>query len=101
MTQNHYKIPPQLQQCISADQAYHYRIVPVSRNGSGLVLKTDCETLDALLPELNIVLDTPVALEHCEREELQQYLTTNYRLGKRADVSQIGYSNDFLEKIFI
>ncbi|MEQ5790800.1 type II/IV secretion system protein [Muricauda sp. NFXS6] len=101
MSQQPYKIPPQLQQSISADQAFHYRIVPISKNGRGLVLKTDSGTLDALLSELNIVLDTPVVLEPCDREELQQYLTTNYRQGKQADVSQIGYTNDFLEKILL
>lgn len=101
MSQQPYKIPLQLQQSISADQAFHYRIVPVSKNGNGLVLKTDSGTLDVLLSELNIVLDTPVVLEPCDREELQQYLTTNYRQGKQADVSQIGYTNDFLEKILL
>ena len=47
------------------------------------------------------MLDTPVVLEPCDRDELQHYLTTNYRQGKHMDVSQIGYSNDFLEKILL
>ncbi|WP_127019811.1 GspE/PulE family protein [Flagellimonas beolgyonensis] len=99
MKKNGYHIPPQLQQCISADQAFHYRIVPVSKIGNNLVLKTDSESLDALLAELNIVLDTEVTLEPCVKDELQQYLTTNYRQRTNQDVSQLGYTNDFLEKI--
>jgi len=101
MSQRCHKIPSQLQQRISADQAFHYRIVPVSENGNGLVLKTDSGALDELLLELNIVLDAPVVLEPCDREELQQYLTTNYRQRKDQQVSQIGYTNDFLEKILL
>lgn len=101
MPQKTFKIPPHLQQCISADQAFHYRIVPVSRDSTGLVLKTDSETLDALLSELNIVLDTQVSLQHCEREELQQYLTTNYRQRKNQNAGHFRYSTDFLEKILL
>ncbi|GAB4519942.1 MAG: GspE/PulE family protein [Allomuricauda sp.] len=96
-----YKIPTELQQRISADQAFHYRIVPISNNGNGLVLKTDSAALDALLSELNIVLDVPVVLESCGSEELQQYLTTNYRQRADREVSQMGYSTDFLEKILL
>lgn len=101
MQKNSFHIPPHLQQCISADQAFHYRIVPISKNGDNLVLKTDSSTLDELLAELNIVLDTTVSLEICEREELQQYLTTNYRQRTNNDVTQFGYTNDFLEKILL
>lgn len=101
MSQASYKIPTELQQRISADQAFHYRIVPISNNGNGLVLKTDSEALDVLLSELNIVLDTPVVLESCGSEELQQYLTTNYRQRADRQVSQMGYTTDFLEKILL
>lgn len=90
-----------MQQCISADQAFHYRIVPVAKDSTGLVLKTDSDALETLLSELNIVLDAPIILESCEREELQNYLTTNYRQRKEQSVSQIGYTNDFLEKILL
>ncbi|MCK0160140.1 GspE/PulE family protein [Allomuricauda sp. F6463D] len=101
MSKQSYKISPRLQQCITAEQAFHYRIVPISNDSTGLVLKTDSGALEALLSELNIVLDTPVVLEACDQEELQQYLTTNYRQRNGQSVSQIGYTNDFLEKILL
>jgi len=101
MSDRPFKIPPHLQQCISADQAFHYRIVPVSKDDKGIVLKTDSTVLETLLSELNIVLDTPVILQSCEREELQQYLTTNYRQRNGNNVSQMSYSTDFLEKILL
>ena len=101
MKANSYKIPAHLQQCISADQAFHYRIVPVGKDENGLKLKTDNESLEMLLAELNIVLDSNVFLEPCGHEELQQYLTTNYRQQKKKETSQLGYTNDFLERILL
>lgn len=90
-----------MQQCISADQAFHYRIVPISRDENGLVFKTDNTSLKELLAELNIVLDSKISLEPCGHDELQQYLTTNYRQRKKQETAQLGYTNDFLESILI
>lgn len=101
MLQKIFKIPPHLQQCISADQAFHYRIVPVAKNDTGLILKTDNNALKELLAELDIVLNSKVVLEHCPSEELQQYLTTNYRQGKAQEISKFAYTNDFLERILL
>ena len=53
-----YTIPPNLQQKITAEQAFHYRIVPVKDSKEGIVLKTDSDALTNLLTELQIVLDT-------------------------------------------
>lgn len=99
MREDKFKIPSHLQQSISADQAFHYRIVPVSRDEKGLTLRTDSTSLQELLSELNIVLDSKISLETCDPEELQQYLTTNYRQQAKRETSQLGYTNDFLERI--
>ena len=96
-----YIIPPQLQQKITADQAFHYRIVPVLENDEGIILKTDSDSLKELLAELQIVLDTPVTLEKCEAEELQRYLSSNYRQIKPTANAQLTFTADFLEKILI
>ncbi len=101
MQQNPFKIPTHLQQCISADQAFHYRIVPVGRDERGLRLKTDSESLQELLKELHIVLEPQISLETCGTEELQQYLTTNYRQQREKETSQLGYTNDFLERMLL
>ena len=94
-----YTIASHLQQKISAEQAFHYRIVPIGENENGLVFKTDTKALEDLLAELNIVLDTDISLETCDSEELEQYLTTNYRIGTTNASHELGYTNDFLEKI--
>lgn len=101
MQNNSYKIAPHLQQRISADQAFHYRIVPVGIEGDTLRLKTDSESLQELLTELNIVLNSHVLLEQCQTGEMQQYLTANYRQQAKTEISQLGYSKDFLKRILL
>lgn len=94
-----YHIPSNLQQKISSEQAFHYRIVPVGEENGKLVLKTDSTQRDNLLIELNIVLDSPVLLEPCDSEDFERYLTTNYRPSTTRTSHKLGYTNDFLEKI--
>jgi len=101
MRKDIYHIPARLQQHISSEQAFHYRIVPVDEKNETLILKTDTTALQGLFTELNIVLDKPVLLEHCKTEELQKYLTTNYRQHVTKVGSSIGYTSDFLEKILL
>ena len=96
-----YQIPTLLQQRITAEQAFHYRIVPVGDNGEDVIFKTDAEALENLLSELQIVLDTSVKLEKCATEELQKLLTTNYRQDKSNPDEKLHYTSDFLEKILL
>ncbi len=96
-----YTISNELQQKITADQAFHYRIVPIKNTGSSIILKTDSDTLKELLAELQIVLDIPVVLEKCNAAELQKYLSSNYRQTQQKTNTQLHYTNDFLEKILI
>ncbi len=96
-----YRISPALQQRITSDQAFHYRIVPVDEKETGLICKTDHDVLENLLAELLIVLDTPIVLEKCEREELQRLLATNYRRTEQGANGKLEYSSDFLEKLLV
>ncbi len=96
-----YLLPPYLQQKITSEQAFHYRIVPVAHTHEGIKFKTDNDSLENLLSELKIVLDTPVALEPCGKEEIQKYLSTNYRQAAPNSGNKLNYTNDFLEKILL
>lgn len=96
-----YNIPPYLQQRINADQAFHYRVVPIKEDQGDLVFKTDSDQIDTLLAELQIVLDTTVRLEHCDTVELQDYLTANYRQVQKSQNAILTYTKDFLEKILV
>jgi len=99
MSQTEYNIPAYLQQRINSDQAFHYRVVPVREEEGDLVFKTDSGEIDNLLAELQIVLDTSVRLEQCSSEQLQDFLTANYRQAQKPQGTTLGYTPDFLEKI--
>ena len=101
MEPSSYDIPANVKQRITADQAFHYRIVPTENTDNGLLCITDNESLEVLLSELQIVLDTPVILKKCEPQELQRFLTTNYRKNKPTADNKLHYTTDFLEKILI
>jgi len=94
-------IPSNIQQRISAEQAYHYRIVPVAEEDGKLIFKTDSGSLENLSAELEVILDIPIRLVLCDAEELQDYLTTNYRITKKKEEKSLHYTSDFLEKILI
>ncbi len=96
-----YTISTELQQKISAEQAYHYRIVPIKDTDGGIILKTDSGALNELLAELEIVLNRSVVLQKCEEEELQMYLSSNYRQTQKKSSAQLNYTTDFLEKILL
>ena len=98
MVADNFTIDINLRQRINADQAFHYRIVPIKLADGKLLFKTDAENLGALSTELDIILDTSVLLEPCNSDELDRYLTTNYRQSKET-AENLNYTPDFLEKI--
>lgn len=94
-------IPIELQQLVNAQQAYHYRIVPHAKDGKIITFKTDHENLPVLKSELLILLDLAVNLIEDTPDNINRYLFTNYRKSSSDRVSEIHYSNDFLEKILL
>ncbi len=96
-----YKISSSTIQQVSAEQAFHYRIVPIVKQDNLLILKTDSNDIVSLAAELTIILDTSIELEFCESNELQNYLTANYRQSKNTEKSNLNYTPDFLEKILL
>lgn len=96
-----YTIDSKLTQLISAEQAFHYRIVPFSQKELVVILKTDTENKVQLASELSILLDFKVTLEYCNSSDLENYLTTNYRHVQSGNKTHLTYSSDFLEKIIV
>nr|WP_299338466.1 GspE/PulE family protein [Allomuricauda sp.] len=94
-------IAPDLTKHVTAEQAFHYRIVPKGQNNGSLCLMTDNVPSPELEAELFLILDTPVAFEETESETLQNYLTANYRIGKQADSHELRFTQDFLENILL
>ena len=93
-----YTLPIELQQLINAEQAYHYRIIPTEKEGNKIVFKTDNGNIATLQSELFILLGLDVDLKEENSENINTYLSTNYRKSKTSRTTEIHYSNDFLEK---
>ena len=91
----------ELQRILSTELAYHYRIVPYEIIGNTIKFKTDTQNLEELEKELKIVLNKDLILENDTSENINRYLSTNYRIAKQDKVSSIKYSTDFLEKIVL
>ena len=96
-----YSIDTRLQQLISADQAFHYRIVPMERQNGHIVFKTDRKKTETLQSELEIILGKDIKLLQTSPEELQHYLSTNYRNTEDWHHKELHYTSDFLEKILL
>ncbi|SFW68288.1 type IV pilus assembly protein PilB [Sinomicrobium oceani] len=96
-----YHIETGLQQLISAEQAFHYRIIPVARDTGHMVFKTDRAETPGLKEELEIILGDSVALQYDTEEEINRYLATNYRQARQNTGENLRYTPDFLEKILI
>src|SRR5690606_13248898 len=67
----------------------------------GIRFKTDNGSPENLLSELKIVLDVPVSLEACGSEEMQRYLSANYRQSASPSGNRLNYTSDFLERILL
>ena len=74
-----YDIPVHIKQLISSQQAFHYRIVPIAKNETHTVFKTDSTQIDSLKIELEILLNSSISFEEVESDELNSYLSYNYR----------------------
>jgi len=98
---NTYHIPNTLTQRITAQQAFHYRVVPNGLRGDTLSMLTDSEATTDLLSELQIVLGFPISLQKVAPIEFQNFLTANYRNGQAYQANTLNYSHDFLDKILI
>ncbi len=98
---NLFQIPTHLQQLIDADTAYQYRIIPIDKNQNTLIFKTDHFDKNKLQAELQVILGYSIELTNESKENLDTYLSVNYRKATNNKVSNIHYTNDFLEKILL
>jgi type IV pilus assembly protein PilB len=98
-TPTKYILPPELLQLISSEQAYQYKIVPDQSCNGTLVFKSS-NVSDALKQELQIILGKKVALVFESKENIQNYLSTNFRKKTKTNRT-LQYSNDFLKKIIL
>ncbi len=94
-----YEIPVHLKQLITSNQAFHYRIIPVAKEGDELHLKTDVKDIDGLQKELKIILGCSIVVIQETTEHIQSYLTFNYRKTTAASSEKLAYEDRFLQKL--
>jgi len=97
---DNFNISTDLLQLVSSEQAYHYRIIPLEKLNGTLRFKTDQVSKD-LKQELQIVLNKEVELLEESSENIQHYLTVNFRQRNKSQSEDLHYSNDFLEKLLL
>ncbi len=93
-----FNISTELQQILSAEQAYHYRIVPHAQENGSIIFKTD-NSDNSLQAELQIILGKDIELLKDSTENIQKYLASNYRKNKQARHTQLTDSKDLLLNI--
>lgn len=94
-----YQINTSLQQLLSAEQAYQYRIVPTNHEDDCITFKTDADLSNGLQRELEIILGKNVLLEAENSSSLEQYLSQNYRQTQQKNQTQLSDSKDLLNTI--
>ena len=96
--EGNYNIATDLLQLISSEQAYHYRIIPTESLNGTLKFKTD-KISESLKQELQIVLNRDIELIEDTIENIQQYLSVNFRQRNKNQTEDLHFSTDFLEKL--
>lgn len=100
MIKTDFNIPIDLVQLINSEQAYHYQIVPVATHNGSLTFKTNNPS-NALKQELQVVLGKHIELVPESTENIQQYLSTNFRKQQHTQKEDLHYTSDFLEKLLL
>lgn len=94
-----FHIPVALKQLLTANQAFHHRIIPVKETNGQVVFKTDVKNIKDLEEELQILLGYSVTLEKESSDNLQSYLSLNYRQIVTAETEELNYKNNFLQQL--
>lgn len=92
-----FEIPVALKQLISPNQAFHYRIVPVEEKDGVVLIKTDNPQIKTLASELEVLLNFNISLASESSENIQSYLTYNYR--QSTSETQELHASNFLERL--
>lgn len=98
---NDFNLPFSIQQLVTPEQAFHYRIIPIAQKQGVTVLKTDHPEMHQMQMELTILWNSTIEIVSDSTENINRYLSTNYRQTQSDSISEIHYTADFLEKIVV
>lgn len=99
MNDTNFEIETSLQQLLTPEQALAYQIIPIKEEANEITFKTANTDFFSLQQELQIVLGKQVHLIAETKENMQYYLTKNYRVNHTTKSKALNYSDDFLLKI--
>ena len=95
-----FQIPTALLQLLSSEQAHFYRIVPIESFNNTIKFKSD-QASEVLKQELRIVLNKDIELVEETTENIQNYLSSNFRQRQNFKSEDLHYSTDFLDKLLM
>ncbi len=95
-----------IQQLLTAEQAWHYRIVPVENQDDGSLLcwVSDDEDLSSLTDELELILGRVVLLKPVASDQIKRYLNQYYRKSDAALSDAVAFNTGnehFLLKLLL
>ncbi|MBW1296607.1 GspE/PulE family protein [Aquimarina litoralis] len=93
-----FEIPVHLKQLITPNQAFHYRIIPFLKEKDTVQFKTDSNNINELAKELAIILNQQIVLIPETTENIQSYLSLNYRKTTSSN-QKLHYEDNFLQKL--
>lgn len=94
-----FNIPISLKQLITSNQAFHHRIIPIEKHNDIIVFKTDVPNIKNFQEELGVLFGYPVSLEKETSENLQSYLSLNYRQKTTSETSELNFKANFLQQL--
>ncbi|PKD18753.1 general secretion pathway protein GspE [Salegentibacter salinarum] len=92
-------MPVNLKQIITANQAFHHRIVPIGKEQDITIFKTDSSHQQELKEELEILLGFPIQLEYEDTSIIQSYLSHNYRQRTNSASQKLDFKTNFLSQL--
>lgn len=95
-------ISKEVQNMLSAEQAWDYGVVPVKLENDQLHLKHSSKMTDDLVAELEIILGYELVLQEESDESITNYLQKFYRKSElKKEASVISAGNDLLDNIIL
>lgn len=104
---NYIPLETEVQQLITTDQAWHYRVVPkLAENGTLELFVDETRNQFGLADELEILFGKDIVLEQTNSELVQQTLSRYYRRTKESKISKKvdlkgAKTDDFLEMLIL
>jgi general secretion pathway protein E/type IV pilus assembly protein PilB len=101
---NKIQVKADLQQLLTGDQAWHYRVVPVGKTENGIELLIDeSKNTAEVKEELEVLLGIPIVLATAMSEDISVALAGYYRKGNQESRSQLnvvaGNADNLIENL--